>query len=117
MRIFFLEAGKADLGDIVPRASLALGLRVAAELQPEGDVAHTVAQGISAKSWNTKARSGPGPLTGLPFTSTSPEVAGSRPAMIFSSVVFPQPEGPSSEVSSPRGKSTLIWSSAWTPPG
>jgi hypothetical protein len=65
----------------------------------------TVAHGISAKSWNTKARSGPGSVTALPFTRTSPEVAGISPAMILRSVVLPQPLGPSSEVSAPRGKS------------
>ena len=75
-----------------------------------------VAQGSSAKSWNTKARSGPGPSIGLPLTSTLPPVAGISPAMILSSVVLPQPLGPSSVVSWPRGKLTLMSRRASTPP-
>ena len=46
-----------------------------------------MAHGISAKSWNTMARSGPGPRTGLPSTSTSPDVGWIRPAMILRVVV------------------------------
>ena len=34
-----------------------------------------------------------------------PAVGSKRPAMIFSNVVLPHPEGPSREVSWPRGKS------------
>ena len=39
VRIFVLEAGEADLGDVVAGDLLALGLRHAAQLEPEGDVA------------------------------------------------------------------------------
>ena len=35
--------------------------------------------GNRAKSWNTKARSGPGPVTGRPLTSTSPDVGSQQP--------------------------------------
>src|SRR3546814_7443167 len=42
--------------------------------RPKATLRSTVAQGISAKSWNTKARSGPGPVTGRPSTRTSPAV-------------------------------------------
>ena len=39
-------------------------------------------------------RSGPGPVTAAPSSSTRPVVARSRPATMRSSVDFPQPEGP-----------------------
>jgi peptide/nickel transport system ATP-binding protein len=45
------------------------------------------------------------------------QLRGQEIAMILRSVVLPQPEGPSRDVSSPRGKSTLTLSSACTPPG
>ena len=38
-----------------------------------------------------------------------------RPAMILSKVVLPQPLGPSSEVSAPRGKSRLTSRKASVP--
>jgi hypothetical protein len=76
----------------------------------------TLAQGISAKSWKTKARSGPGPLTSRPSTKTWPALAGIRPAMILRSVVLPQPDGPSRVVSLPSGKSSEMPLSASMPP-
>ena len=39
VRIFVLEAGKADLGDVVAGDLLALGRGLAAQFEPEGDVA------------------------------------------------------------------------------
>ena len=39
VRILLLEAGEADLVDVVARDLLALGPRHAAQLEPEGDVA------------------------------------------------------------------------------
>jgi len=39
VRVFLLEAGQADLGDIVPRNVLALGPGLAGQLHAEGDVA------------------------------------------------------------------------------
>ena len=83
---------------------------------PKATLRSTLAQGRSAKSWNTKARSGPGPVTGRPFTSTSPAVGSSSPAMIFRSVVLPHPEGPSREVSCPCGNSSVRFLSASTSP-
>ena len=67
VRIFVLEAGKADFGDVVagdrPRVR-PWPCRAVRDRMPT--LRSTVAQGISAKSWNTKARSGPGALTRLP---------------------------------------------------
>ncbi len=40
--------------------------------------------------------------TSSPSSSTAPLVGCSKPAIIFSSVVLPQPDGPSSEKNSPR---------------
>src|SRR5919112_1907785 len=84
--------------------------------RPKATLRMTVAHGIRAKSWNTKARSGPGPVTVRPLTRTPPEVGSIRPAMIFSNVVFPQPEGPRSVVSLPRGKSRSMLRSASVSP-
>src|SRR6188472_2388708 len=62
----------------------------------------TVDQGISERlySWNTTAISSGGAVTGSPCSRTSPRVGRSRPAMHLSSVVLPQPEGPTTQTSS-----------------
>ena len=39
---------------------------------------------------------------GLPLTVMSPDVCFSKPAIIFNTVDFPHPEGPSSDTNSPR---------------
>ena len=65
VRILLLEAGEADLarysGARSPRARPSPTPRSSS---PKATLRITVAQGISAKSWNTKARSGPGPGDG-----------------------------------------------------
>jgi hypothetical protein len=48
---------------------------------------------------------------------TSPPVITSRPAIIRSSVDFPQPEGPTSTMNSPLAMVRLTSSTATTPPG
>ena len=52
------------------------------------------------------------PVTSLPSMTTRPEVGASNPATIRSAVVFPQPEGPSSERNSPVSSATSISSIA-----
>ena len=75
----------------------------------------TVHQGNSAFSWNTKAMSrGSGPRTGLPPTSTVPVVGVSRPPIMLSSVLLPQPLGPIRQSSSPRVMSSEVCCSART---
>ena len=96
-------------------AASAAGPLEAEDLERLAEVAWWVAQGSSAKSWNTSARSGPGPWTSLPFTNTSPVLRGMRPEMILSSVVLPQPLGPSRVVSWPCGNPMLTSFSASTP--
>src|SRR5258708_37738743 len=59
-------------------------------------------------------RSGPGPLTGSPSASIDPEVTGSRPAIIESKVLLPQPLGPSITTNSPGDTSRVIPSTATT---
>ena len=54
----------------------------------------TVFHGNNANCWNTTARSAPGPFTRRPPTRTIPEDGTSSPAAMRSSVVFPQPDGP-----------------------
>ena len=46
-------------------------------------------------------RSALGPLTGSPSTVTVPVVGFRNPATAFSSVDFPQPDGPTIETNSP----------------
>ena len=45
--------------------------------------------------------SGLGPVTGLPSSSTSPEVRPCNPDIDHNSVVLPQPEGPTIDTISP----------------
>src|ERR1039458_1859067 len=62
----------------------------------------TVSQGKDVYFWKTMPRSRPGPPTGLPSTRISPVSGWSRPAIMRSSVDFPQPDGPSRTLNSPR---------------
>src|SRR3954465_3286385 len=75
-------------------------------------LANTVRQGNRLSLWNTKPRSPPGACTARPSSSTSPALAGSRPAMMRRNVVLPQPEGPTTEMNSPRSTSRLMSCSA-----
>src|SRR5262245_1713263 len=52
-------------------------------------------------------RFGPGPPAGLPSSRTSPDVGISSPAAMRSSVVLPQPDGPTIAINSPLCTSTL----------
>src|SRR6266542_3782057 len=63
-------------------------------------LSRTVYQGKSAYSWNTTARSHPGTVIGSPPTRSTPRVGCSNPARRLSSVVFPQPLGPTIEKNS-----------------
>ena len=51
-------------------------------------------------SWNTSAIASGGPSTRSPRSSTSPRVGSSRPDMHLSSVVLPQPDGPTTHTNS-----------------
>ncbi len=72
----------------------------------------TVRHGSRRKSWNTTARSRPGPSIGVPLTRICPPEIGSRPSMHLSSVVLPQPLGPIRLRNSPRGTRSETSSSA-----
>src|SRR5207247_3053282 len=52
-------------------------------------------------SWKTGAIASGGDVTRLPRRTTSPRVGRSRPATHFSSVVLPQPDGPTTQTNSP----------------
>src|SRR3546814_14698758 len=54
--------------------------------------------------------------TGCPSMKISPDVGDSKPASMRRSVVFPQPDGPSSEKNSPRWLSKARSSPAFTEP-
>src|SRR5215467_12343327 len=75
----------------------------------------TVYQGNSVLSWNTKATSrGRGRSTFVPAIVTDPAVGCVRPPMMLSSVLLPQPEGPSRQTNSPLRISSETSSSACT---
>ena len=57
-----------------------------------------------------------GPVTVAPPTVTAPLVGFSRPAMIRSSVLLPQPLGPSNETNSPASTVKATSASASTDP-
>src|SRR5258706_6337970 len=59
-------------------------------------------------------RSGPGPVTTVRPTLTSPPLACSKPAMMRSRVVLPQPEAPTRQTNSPRCTVRSTWLSAAT---
>ncbi len=64
------------------------------------------------------ARSAPGPATGWPLASTSPEVWYSSPPMMRSSVDLPQPEAPTKVTNSLSAMSRLTSfraSTRWLP--
>jgi hypothetical protein len=61
----------------------------------------TLRQGKSANDWKTTPRSGPGPLTTRSSTRIRPAVGARKPAIVFSIVVLPHPEGPTTETKSP----------------
>src|SRR5215208_853394 len=62
----------------------------------------TDAHGISERpySWNTSAISSGGSVTRLPRSTMSPRVGRRSPAAHLSSVVLPQPEGPTTQTNS-----------------
>src|SRR5665213_4427188 len=68
---------------------------------PKVTLSSTSSHGNSMASWNTTQRSGPGPSTGLPWTSTSPSVHFSKPAAMLRMVDLPHPLEPSTQISSP----------------
>ena len=75
--------------------------RLAARRSPNCTFSLTVSHGKTAYCWKTTPRSGPGPVMRWPSTATEPVVGSRKPAMVFSSVVLPQPEGPSRQMNSP----------------
>src|SRR5579884_905511 len=63
-------------------------------LSPYDTLSHTVFHGNRPKCWKTIATCGLGSTTGCSSSSTRPRVGCSRPPRQRSSVVLPQPEGP-----------------------
>jgi hypothetical protein len=57
----------------------------------------TVFHGNSPKCWKTTPTPGGGPVTSCPAIVTVPPVGAVRPATQRSSVVLPQPDGPTTE--------------------
>ncbi|MNT26164.1 hypothetical protein D3C72_1617220 [compost metagenome] len=80
----------------------------------------TLAQGMSVGDWKTNAIFLPlssSCATGLRHRCRRPSVGSSRPATIFSSVLLPHPEGPSSVTNSPSSMVRSTGSRAWVPLG
>src|SRR5436309_5743342 len=75
--------------------------------------------GYSANSWNTNAMSRCDArlnVTSSPPNRMRPDVGSSRPAIIRSVVVLPQPEGPSRQKKSPSGTVNVESRTAVNPP-
>jgi hypothetical protein len=76
------------------------------------------AHGISVGAWNTKPSRRPAePVTekSAPHQDSDPALGAMRPAIRLSSVVLPQPEGPSSVRNSPARMSRSTGASARVP--
>ena len=64
--------------------------------RPKATFSSAVSHGYRESSpWNTTPRSREAPVTGLPNTSIRPAVGGVKPASMLSTVLLPQPDGPS----------------------
>src|SRR3954469_6713731 len=94
---------------VSPTASTASSTRLAASPLPSflcrsGSVTlpRTDFHGSSEReySWKTSAIASGGRVTRSPRSSTEPSLGASRPDMHFSSVVLPQPEGPTTQTNS-----------------
>ena len=88
---------------------------------PKTTLSRLVFQGKSAPFWNTTIRSGPGSARGFsleqstsPSSVMLPEVMSWKPAIALSSVVLPQPDGPTIMQISPASMSSEQWSTAMT---
>src|SRR5712691_7986878 len=80
-------------------------------------LSHTLSHGKLASSWNTTPTpAGTSSPTGLPSKLTVPSVGAVRPASVSSSVVLPQPDGPTMVTNSPAARSRSSGPSAWTRP-
>jgi hypothetical protein len=78
---------------------------------PKVTLRSTVRHGNSESFWNTKPRSGPGPVNGLPDSRIRPPLGVSRPWTMRRNVVLPQPLGPTMTKNSPARTSKLMRSS------
>ena len=81
---------------------------------PKATLSITLIQVKSAPCWNTTPRSGPGAPISLPSSTALPVVGVSKPATMFSSVLLPQPEGPTMVTNSPAPIARSIGCSACT---
>src|SRR5450631_130620 len=68
---------------------------------PNAMLSCTDIQVKSAPCWNTTPRSRPGPVIVLPSSKARPVVGVSNPATMLSSVLLPQPDGPTMVRNSP----------------
>ena len=95
-------------GEISRRSAREIGRRFSAN----STLPIALNQGKSAYCWNTTPTSGSGPATALPSMRIEPEEISTKPAIAFSRVDLPQPEGPISAVKDPGSRSRLVGASA-----
>src|SRR6266404_7150261 len=81
---------------------------------PNAMLSCTDIQVKSAPCWNTTPRSEPGPVIVLPSSVARPVVGVSKPATILSSVLLPQPDGPTMVINSPAPTAMSMGLSACT---
>src|SRR5690606_33232627 len=83
---------------------------------PKATLRSTVRHGYTAPDWNTRPRSGPGPVTGRPASRIVPEDGGCRPATSDSRVDLPDPLAPTTHTNAPGSTVSVRPDSACTSP-
>lgn len=81
--------------------------------KPNSIFSFIVSHGSSLCSWKTTPLLIPGPFISCPFRRIIPESLVSRPAIIFSRVLFPQPLCPTIVINSPFFISIFMFSSTF----
>ena len=114
-RVVIGELRHVDRGERLHRAVAPAGVVDALEFERQAEILDHRVPGQQRALLEHKAMSfGRGPFTGAPSTVTEPAVASSIPPIMASSVLLPQPEGPSRQTNSPWPISSETSSSACT---
>ena len=93
--IGLLEAGEADHLDVLRDLARRVSASMPLHLEAEADiVAHRAPRQQRVVLEDDRAVGRGGPVTGLPYTVTSPAAGSTRPATTLRNVLLPQPLGP-----------------------
>ena len=111
LRVLLLEAVEPDEGDVLGGATRSLRLVDALQLGEQLDVASAPCATAAASRPGTRSRRWPR------STRDEPPVALVRPEAIRSSVLLPQPDGPTTVTNSPGRTSNVVSRRAWVPSG